>query len=240
VRAADHIRAAHPKAEVQVAILDLASVPSIQSFCDGLEMSSVDVLICNAGIVATAYDETEFGFERTVGVCHFGHFLLVKRLLPKLLAGRDSRVVMVASESHRTPKQLDFDNFPLTRSNFSIMTSYGQAKLCNVLMANELGRRYGAEGLTACSVHPGNLVTTEIGRGSFVMRLVMKLVSPFTKTPNQGAATTVLCATHPVASDLDGKYFNHCKPQRSSPEANDPGVAVRLWEISEQWVRIAS
>ena len=69
---------------------------------------------------------------------------------------------MVSSESHRTPKKLNFDKFPLNKDQFSSLTSYGQAKLANVLFANELQRRYAGKGLTACSLHPGTFVTTNI------------------------------------------------------------------------------
>ena len=115
------------------------------------------------------------------------------------------------------------------------MVAYGQAKLCNVLFANELQRRYGDQGMTACSLHPGTLVTTEIGRNSILMAVLMKLISPFTKTPNQGAATSVYCATYAPAVDLQGQYFSHCQNVRSSKEANDPVPAKRLWDLSEQW-----
>jgi WW domain-containing oxidoreductase len=143
---------------------------------------------------------------------------------------------MVSSESHRQPKTLDFDKLPLTRETFSIVESYGQSKLCNLLFANELHRRYLDQGLSACSLHPGNLVTTDIGRGSIWMRIGMKLASPFTKSPSQGAATTVLCAVHPDDDEVSGRYFSHCQVVRASREAEDPAVAGRLWKLSEDWV----
>jgi WW domain-containing oxidoreductase len=133
------------------------------------------------------------------------------------------------------PKTLEFERMPLNRNNFKFMVAYGQAKLCNVLFANELQRRYGNQGMTACSLHPGTLVTTEIGRGSILMSILMKVISPFTKTPNQGAATSVFCATHEPVEDLQGKYFSDCQNVRSSKDANDPATAKRLWELSEQW-----
>ena len=115
------------------------------------------------------------------------------------------------------------------------MVAYGQAKLCNVLMANELQRRYGARGLSACSLHPGTLVTTDIGRNSVAIEFFMKIISPFTKTPNQGAATSVYCAVHEPAEEIQGLYFSNCKAVKSSVEANDPTVAAKLWELSEAW-----
>jgi len=231
------IVARHPRADAKLALLDLASFASVRAFTDALAAPRIDALICNAGLFNTSYRATPGGFEHTVGVSHLGHFLLTLRLLPRLLAAQ-GRVVMVSSESHRQPRKLDFDRFPLPEQHYSMMVAYGQAKLCNVLFANELQRRYGAEGLTACSLHPGTLVSTEIGRDSALARVVMRLVSPFTKSPSQGAATSVFCAVHPDRAALGGRYFSHCQPKPSSPEANDPAVASRLWQLSEKWVGI--
>ena len=228
--------AQHPNANAEFSKLDLASLDSVRAFAERFASESIDVLVCNAGVVNSEYQEVEGGFEHTVGVCHVGHFLLTQLLLPALLRSGVGRVVMVASESHRQPKTLDFDKLPLTRETFSILESYGQAKLCNVLLANELHRRYFDQGLSACSLHPGNLVTTEIGRGSIWMRIGMALASPFTKSPNQGAATIALCAAHPEASAISGQYFSHCQLKRPSRESQDAAVAERLWKLSEGWV----
>jgi WW domain-containing oxidoreductase len=67
------------------------------------------------------------------------------------------------------------------------------------------------------------------------MSILMKLVSPLTKTPNQGASTSVFCATHEPAEDLQSRYFSHCKEVGSSTEAKDPVVAGKLWALSEAW-----
>lgn len=234
--AVERTRAQHPDANADFARLDLASFASVREFAARFAEEDIDILICNAGVVNSEYAEVESGFEHTVGVSHLGHFLLTQLLLPRLLGGDGGRVVMVSSESHRQPKTLDFDKLPLNRETFSIMESYGQAKLCNLLFSNELHRRYFDQKLSACALHPGNLVTTDIGRGSFWMRLGMKIASPFTKSPNQGAATTVLCALHPDPADVSGHYFSHCQQQRASREAEDAGVAERLWKLSDDWV----
>ena len=114
-------------------------------------------------------------------------------------------------------------------------TAYGQAKLANVLMANELQRRYGEKGLGACSLHPGTLITTDIGRNSVWMKVLMQLISPFTKSPNQGAATSVYCATEADTGKVAGLYFQDCQPVRMSREAQDAEVAGKLWDVSESW-----
>jgi WW domain-containing oxidoreductase len=232
-----NIKNAQPNAKVKYQSLDLSSVASIQSFCQTLPLDTIDIIICNAGVVPTGYQETAEGVEQCVGVCHFGHFALCKLLLPKVLKSTDPRIVMVSSESHRSPKTLNFDKFPLNKNNFKIFTAYGQAKLCNALFANELQRRYDDQGLSACSLHPGALITTDIGRNSGVFSVLMKLISPLTKNPNQGASTTVYCAAYARHEDIQGAYFSHCKKVRSSKEANDPNVASKLWDISETFCK---
>lgn len=227
------IKARHPQARAQGIALDLGSVSSIKRFCEQVPFETIDVLVCNAGLVPVEYGETEEGIELCVGVCHFGHFVLWTLLKDRILKSSDARVVMVSSESHRSPKTLDFEHFPLAKTRFAMFTAYGQAKLCNVLMANELQRRYGARGLSACSLHPGALITTDIGRNSGVFKILMTLVSPFTKNPDQGASTTVYCAARATASEIRGNYFSHCNKVASSPEANNPDAAERLWAISE-------
>ncbi|MFT4908046.1 MAG: WW domain-containing oxidoreductase [Oleispira sp.] len=231
-------KALHPKSELAFFPLDLASADSIKHFCAEVKDETIDTLICNAGLVPTNYQETKEGLEMTVGVCHFGHFLLTQLLLPQLLNTKTPRVIMVSSESHRMPAKLNFNKFPLKKTDtFFPFMAYGQAKLCNALFANELQRRYQDLGLTACSLHPGALITTSFGRDSGFLSLLFKLVSPLTKNPNQGAATTVYCASHENTAELAGRYFSHCKPVRSTKEANSPETARKLWEVSEKWMK---
>ncbi len=228
---------AHPDSAVEAAVMDLSSLASVSNFCTQLPHQKIDTVICNAGMVAPKYGETTEGFEQTVGVCHVGHFLMVKKLLPKLLSAEAPRVVMVSSESHRVPSRLDFDALPYPKETFRPMKSYGQAKLCNALMAIELQRRFADQGLTACYLHPGTMVTTDIGRDSALVRFAMRLVSPFTKTANQGAATSVFCATWDKRSELGGNYFSHCARAKPSVETTNAQVATRLWELSERWLQ---
>jgi WW domain-containing oxidoreductase len=234
--AVERAHAAHPGCKAEFAELDLASFASIRRFAEQLDAKRIDVLICNAGLYTLTWAETEEGFERMVGVCHIGHFLLARWLMPRLLAAAAPRIVMVASESHESPPKLDFRRLPMTRKNFRGMMAYGQAKLCNVLMAKALHSRYGGRGLVACALHPGSMVTTNIGRYSTAIGALIKLVSPFTKNPAQGAATSVYATVHEPASDLAGQYLEDCRVAECSAEANDPKVAQRLWVASEKWV----
>jgi WW domain-containing oxidoreductase len=229
-------RAAHPGCRAEFGELDLASLASVRAFAEGLRADRIDALVCNAGLALMDYQETADGFERTVGVCHIGHFMLARLLMPRLLASGAPRVVMVSSTSHKSPPKLDFADLPMSRANFKGMAAYGQAKLCNVLMAKALQRRYGGQGLVACALHPGTLITTDIGRNSKVFGVLMLLVSPFTKNTNQGAATTVYATVHEPAAELAGHYLENCRIVDSSAESNDAEVAQQLWERSERWL----
>ncbi len=106
------IISAHPFGEILCRKLDLASLSSVRSFCDALPYQRISTIICNAGTLAPVDVKTEDGFESTVGVSHIGHFFLVQQLLPRLLACEASRVVMVSSESHRSPATLDMQSLP--------------------------------------------------------------------------------------------------------------------------------
>ena len=154
-QACQKIRQQHPAANVSAMQLDLSDLNSVSQFAKDYSQDSLSLLINNAGSSAPSLMTTAQGFERTVGVCHIGHFLLTELLMPKLLAADSPRVIMVSSESHRYPARLNLEKLGKAQEPFKSMRAYGQAKLCNVLMADELQRRYGDQGLTACSIHPG-------------------------------------------------------------------------------------
>ena len=233
--AARRVREQHPQASVEVRALDLGEMASVRRFADSFPADTLDILVCNAAVYGGGYQETADGFERTLGVCHIGHFLLTLLFLDRLRASGAGRVVMISSESHRHPGKLNFDQLPPPQSN---MAAYGQAKLCNALFAYELQRRYGDQGITTYVVHPGALVPTEFGRHSSVARVMIWLARPFSKSVVQAAATSVLCATDPELGSLGGRYFADCQLKESSPESRSPEVAARLWELSEEWVGV--
>lgn len=236
---AARIRQLHAAAKVTPLALDLSSLSSVRAAAAAVPVDALHVLICNAGLFPGSYAETEQGIEHTVGVCHFGHFLLTLLLLDRLRRAAPARVVMVASESHRFPFTLDFARFPPRPGNFKALVAYGQAKLCNVLFANELTRRYQHEGIYANSLHPGSLIGTSIFRDSTAAKLLALAVKPFTKSIEQGAATTVYCATAPELARSGGNYYVDCHKGSMSKGARDELVARTLWEMTAQRVDIA-
>merc|ERR1711924_479893 len=126
-----------------------------------------------------------------------------------------------------------------SRAEYSQWGAYCQSKLCNVLFANELQRRYGNRGFTAMSIHPGG-VRTELARYFIddIPKPVLPLLAPvafFTKSVEDGASTQIYCAADPALQATGGgKYFDNCKEAPQNPVAQDEAVAKRLWSISEE------
>ena len=238
-RVRDRILERHPGARVQLGQLDLASLASVRDYARGCGPPKVDILLCNAGLITRGYKETRDGFERVVGVSHIGHVELFSGLRERLARAGRSRLVMVSSESHRWPRTLDFSRFPFPRQKYRSLLAYGQAKLCNALFAAEVQRRYSDLGITAASLHPGSMIPTEISRGSRLTRIMFALVTPFTKSVVQGAATSVYCATAPEVEENAGGYFADCAPKKPSREAQDPAVARRLWDVTRELIDAA-
>ncbi len=232
--AIDKIKKEVPNASLEFVPLDLASFRSIESFVEKLNLSQIDLLVNNAGIMTGEYKETPQRHEMTAGVNHFGHFYLTKLLLPLLLKA-SGRVVVLSSESHRQTLGFNLKKWPQNKNDFGFNSSYAKSKLANILFANELQRRYGSQGLTVTSCHPGNLVTTNFGEGTVLTKVLFKVISPFTKTPAQGASTPMFCASQANAL-VGGNYFSGNKKTKPSGLAGNETLAKKLWEYSESEV----
>jgi WW domain-containing oxidoreductase len=220
--------------------LDLSSMRSCSSFCDSVQrqFKHIDFLILNAGIFAIPHTLTVDGLETIFQVCHLGHFFIATRL--SHLLDHTSRVIVVSSESHR------FANLPmqgLTRELLSVnsckywaMTAYNNAKLCNVLFACELSRRWQSRGISVFALHPGNLVSTRLQRHWWFYRVLFGVVRVFTKSLQQAAATSVYCATAQELLGLTGIYFNNCYICEPSKASQDENLAKELWNLSEKMI----
>ena len=185
--------------QVEPAKLDLSSLDDVRAFAAIYtdRHDRLDILINNAGTMAGKRRTTEDGLEWTLAVNHLGPFLLTNLLTPLLIHSAPARVITVSSENHRGAKQgLDFDNLQMT-SGYSPSKAYAASKLANILFTVELGRRLGADGVTARALHPG-VVATTFGKDPGSPRwmgLAMTLLKPFLATPEKGAATSALLAT---------------------------------------------
>lgn len=248
--AVDDLSAAVPDADLAFGVLELGSLDSVRVFTDGFVDSyeRLDLLVANAGVMAMPYGHTDDGFELHFGTNHLGHFVLVGRLLPLLVASAPSRVVILSSAGHRA-SDIRWDDPGWEQGPFSKMEAYGQSKTANVLHAVELERRYGPLGVHAYAVHPG-MVRTDLGR-HFTREDMDDLIArarassgsgadpggglPPTVGVEVGAATSVWAAV--AAADADGgSYLADCAVADAAGYATDPDAARRLWALSESLV----
>jgi NAD(P)-dependent dehydrogenase (short-subunit alcohol dehydrogenase family) len=247
--AAERIRAAHPRASVEVGALDLADLGSIRSFAEGFlaRGEALPLLLNNAGVMAIPYRRTVDGFEMQLGTNHLGHFALTGLLLPALLRAPGARVVSVSSGAHLGGR-IAFDNLDGSKG-YQRWAFYAQSKLANLLFAYELQRRLSGAGAGVISLacHPGyadtNLqsVGPRLDGSSIGESIAGAMNRIFAQSAAMGALPTLFAATSPQAYGGDyigpgslGGMRGYPTRQRSNALSYDPALAKRLWEVSEQ------
>ncbi len=194
----------------------------------------LDVVLCNAGIMALPQREVRHGQELQFLTNHVGHFILVTGLLDQLAT--DARVVVLSSAAHgRAPEcGIQFDDLTLER-NYTPWAAYGQSKLANLLFARSLARRFAGTAKTANAVHPGVIATKLTRHMSVATRVAVPVASAIAmKNVAQGAATQCYVATHPSLERVSGEYFADCNVARSSRHARDEEMGERLWKVTEE------
>ena len=237
--AVEDVKASTGNDRVSLLELDLASLASVRKAASEFlaAHNRLDMLVNNAGLILQTRQETEDGFEATLGVNHFGHFLFTHLLLDRIEASAPARIVNVSSEAHRQAKDMGFDDLH-SKSGYSMWGAYGRSKLANILFTTELAERLEGKGVLVNALHPG-VVQTRFGRdgdiGGF-MGFAFKVVGPFLTTPAKGARTSVHVATSPSVEGTSGKYFKNSRPVAPSKAALDRDAAKRLWEISVEAV----
>lgn len=226
------IVAATGNADVIFLPLDLADLGSVRACADAFLATGqpLHVLINNAG-VAGRRGLTSDGFELAFGVNHLGHFALTMALLDRLTASAPARVVTVSSDSHYQAKGIDFTALRRRTTGLTGMGAYAVSKLCNVLFSQELARRLGGNGVTTYALHPG-VVASDIWRR--VPRPVRPLLTARMLTTEQGAATSLYCATSADLAAHSGRFYDDCREREPSRVAT-PELGKILWERSEAW-----
>jgi NAD(P)-dependent dehydrogenase (short-subunit alcohol dehydrogenase family) len=203
---------------------------------EAAEHGPIDVLLCNAGIMALPERTLHHGQELQFLTNHIGHFILVMGLLEYLRP--DGRIVMLSSDVHRRPPAagIQFDDLTLA-ANYRPWTAYGQSKLANLLFARSLARRLRGTARTANSVHPGVIATNLSRHMSAAVQAMMPLATALVlKTIPQGAATQCYVATHPSLREVSGEYFADCNVAKTSRHGRDDAMAERLWTVTEEIV----
>jgi NAD(P)-dependent dehydrogenase (short-subunit alcohol dehydrogenase family) len=227
-------------------VLELSDFKSVVACADQIRALNVpiDVLICNAGMLLFDLQQVN-GLEIQFVVNHLGHFVLTNRLLDRVTAAPQGRVVVVGSVAHQQAPAggIEFDN--LSGKGWE-RQAYGHSKLANGLFSLELSKRLGGTKATSNSLHPG-VVQTNImrnlsfpppapgggggaprqgGGGGFSM-----------EPPAQGAATSCYLASNPALQGVTGQYFADCNPAAQSDYQKDPAMAAKLWQVSAELTR---
>ena len=234
---------AHPGAHVETLSLDLADLTSVRRCADEVVRAhhQLDLLVNNAGLMATDLSRTAQGFEMQLGVNHLGHFALTLDLLPLLVATPGSRVVTVSSFSHRAGS-LRLDDPHARTTRYRRWPAYAQSKLANLLFTYELARRLDASGLAlaALAAHPG-FARTDLGAEgtSLANRLSGVFMSIGSQSAAGGALPTLRAALDPSAHS--GQFYGprwmlRGRPVLETPSrrARDAGQAAALWTLSEE------
>ncbi len=254
---------------VHIATMDLMNPGSIDAFAAWFLDTgrALDILVNNAGIMWVPLQRDQRGYESQLATNHLGHFQLTAKLWPALKKTGSARVINVSSFGHQmAPFNFDDPNF--TSREYETLQGYGQSKTANNLFTVELDRRGRTFGLRAFSVHPGSVYGTDLGRvapmalfqqmgthdadGNILPEVAAKL-----KTVEQGAATSVWCATSPQLNDIGGVYCENADvaeldegniEHRYDDPATLRGVkaysvdaenAIKLWALSEEMTGIS-
>ena len=247
---AEDIRSSTENDAVAVFNLELVDPASIEAFVSGWG-GPLDILVNNAGVMAIQERTlTDRGQEMQFATNHLGHFELTLGLHDALAEAGSARIVSVSSSGHlRSP--VIFDDLNFSFLEYSPFVAYGQSKTANVLFAVEANRRWADDGITANALMPGG-IATPLQRHVLAADpdYMKKATERFEragrqlKTPEQGAATSVLLAASPLVKGVGGRYFEDCNAApvlHERPAAGmggvatyalDPGNAWRLWEVS--------
>lgn len=234
-QALEQIRAAATGSAPALLSLDLGDLSSVRRCAEDFlaQNRPLHLLINNAGL-AGAKGTTPSGFETTFGVNHIGHFLLTEFLLPRIKQSAPARIVTVASRAHYRAKGIDWAALRQPTHSRTGLAEYGVSKLANVLFSAELARRLEGSGVTTYSLHPG-VVASDVWRS--VPAPIRWLITRRMLTTEEGALTTLFCATEPSIANETGLYYDTCKPRTPSTLARDTALAKELWKRSEDWVR---
>ena len=226
---------------VHAAQLELTDAASIRAFVSGWR-GPLHILVNNAGVMASPEARPDGGWEVQFATNHLGHFALALGLRPALAAAGGARIVAVSSSGHLWSPVV-FDDINFRFRPYDPLLAYGQSKTANVLFAVEATARWSDDGIYANALNPGAIQTNLQRHVGGTVRTPVELQ----KTPEQGAATSVLLAASPLLDGIGGRYFADCneatlvdhrpdgftEPNTAVARyALDPGNARRLWDLS--------
>jgi NAD(P)-dependent dehydrogenase (short-subunit alcohol dehydrogenase family) len=226
---------------IEIIPLDLSSLPSIRTFAGRFseQYPQLHVLINNAGVYCAKRQETEDGFEKTIGINYLGPFLLTHLLLPVLRKTPQARIINVSSNAYAQGR-LDLNDLHLNK-RYQGFKAYANSKLAIVLFTLELAKRLQDSGITVNAVHPGHVATNiwNMWPGTWYQALLFRIIRMFARTPEEAAQNSVFLATADEVKGVTGTYFDDRKPKALPPACRDVTLRKNLWALSEKLTGIA-
>ncbi|WP_164118554.1 oxidoreductase [Sphingorhabdus sp. Alg239-R122] len=246
---------------VRIADMDLGDIGSVRGFAAHMRENydKLDILINNAGVMASPLFRVGPGWEGQFGTNHMGHFALTQELMPLLEKAEAPRVVALSSTAHKM-SDIHWDDPNFENHDYDKWQSYGQAKTANALFAVALDRRMRDFGGRAFSVHPGGISTPLQRHLPLEEQIAMgwrkengepsDMAAKLFKSVEAGGATAAWAATSPLLGDNGGLYCEDCDVAQLGddesprfthvqPHAVDEESAERLWQMSEEMLKTA-
>lgn len=234
-RVVKELRAAAGHDGVHFIQADLMTLKGMRGAAEALKgrLSRLDVLVNNAGAIFQRRETTADGFEKTFALNHLGYFVLTRAVLDLLKAAGEARIVNVASQAHVGAK-LDFDDLQGAKS-YSAWSAYRRSKLANIYFTYELARRLKGSSVTVNCLHPGFVASRFGDETSGFFRMLFGFAKSLVAISEEdGAKTSIYCASSPDVTGKSGLYFDRCAPVKSSSASYDEAAARELWRVSEQ------
>jgi retinol dehydrogenase 12 len=233
--AINEIRSSTPNVNIELLVLDLGDLDSVRT-CAATFLARdlpLHILINNAGL-AGARGLSKSGFEMAFGVNHVGHFLFTQLLLDRIKQSAPARIVTVSSRAHTRVSGIDWNAVTKPTQTTTGFQEYGVSKLANLLFSAELGRKLAGTGVTTYALHPGVVASDVWRKVPWPFRSLMKLTMI---TVEEGAKTTIHCATSSDVANETGLYYDKCRVKEPTAVGQDAALAAELWRHSEAWVR---
>lgn len=233
---ADEIKRETGNTKIEYIAADLSTHAGTQKVAHEFKKrhTRLDVLVNNAGAFFTSRQLSADGIEMTWALNHLSYFILTVLLLDTLKASGPARIVNVSSDTHQNGK-INFDDLQMEKG-YSPMAAYSQSKLANILFTYELARKLEGTKVTTNALHPG-LVSTGFNKNNgALMKFAMTLLTPFARSPQEGAQTSIYLASSPQVDGVTGKYFDNSKAVPSAPASYNRATAERLWQTSLEMI----
>ncbi|KAK9717807.1 short chain dehydrogenase [Popillia japonica] len=226
-------------------LVDFASLQSVRDFAADINKNEerIDILVNNAGLMVGTEDYTKDGIQTVLHVNHISPFLLTHLLIDKLKKSAPSRIVNVSSSvaNNATLSAKNIDKINSISHKFFNFAMYSDSKLCNILFTTELAKRLAETGVTVNALHPGVIYTNFLNSTSGILKDIFSFVIKyFFLTSEEGAQTQIYLSVSNDVANVSGGFFDKCKQIEIYQTAQDPDLAAKVWEKSEEYAKLSN